>query len=83
MARGRKTKSGLDYWLENCHTCSNFEKTCFLHGGVADGSVRMVCGITGDDVVPHKIDGCRRYIHGNPNEVKQEMGNTKNGKEKL
>lgn len=77
---GRKRKSGIDYWLENCNTCSKLTKTKFLEDGVDNGGVRFTCSAIGEDVAPHKIDGCKHYDYGNPTVNNQEISKDKGSK---
>lgn len=62
----RKRKSGIDYWLENCQTCSKFIKTKYLEEGVDNGGVSYTCSTNNKAVIPHKIDGCKNYEYGTP-----------------
>ena len=65
----RRKKSGIDYWLENCYRCSNMIRSRYLENGIDNGSVSYKCIITGEYVYPWKIDGCKKFDVGIPEEV--------------
>ena len=68
----RKPKSGLDYWLENCWRCTNFLYIHYLENGIDEGMVSLKCKLTGDYVEPWHVDGCKKFCHGQPEEVTVE-----------
>ena len=65
---GRKSKSGLEPWQENCYRCSNFIRIRYIHNGVDDGAVGYICSISNSEVIPIKIDGCKKFNVGKPKE---------------
>lgn len=68
----KATKPKIDYWKRNCFTCANFRRTKLLHEGKDDGSVLFQCSLNDADVVPYKVDGCRKYVNGAPTTVQRE-----------
>ena len=62
----RKRKSGLEYWQENCRTCSKFVLTKLIVDGVDDGGVRYSCSTNDKEIIPHKVDNCKNYDFGEP-----------------
>ena len=66
MPRKKRDDIPIEYHLRNCHRCANLIKTKLLTGGKHLGHVRYHCKIDNADVVPHKIDGCKKYVYGDP-----------------
>ena len=65
----RRRKSGIDYWLENCFQCGKMIRSHYLINGFDNGSVSFKCKLTGEYVLPWKIDGCKKFEVGTPEEV--------------
>lgn len=65
---------GLDYWRRNCFNCAYFRRLHILYDGKDDGSVRFQCTQTDEDIMPHKIDGCKKFEQGTPKEENKNVG---------
>ena len=66
MPRPRK-----DSWLENCFRCWNCIKTKYLEDGKDNGAVSYLCSSSGKEVKPWMIDGCKKYLKGEPQIIKE------------
>lgn len=81
MPRGRKPKSGLEYWQENCNNCQHFIKTHYLFSSKDNGNVSYKCGLSGEEVTPWQVDGCKKYEYGEITHIYKEVETKKDGNE--
>ena len=66
MPRKKKDNIPVEYYLRNCHRCTNCNEMKIIINGKDNGTVVYVCTITNEYVMPHRIDGCKNYNYGVP-----------------
>jgi len=67
-----------DVWLENCFRCKNMIRTKYLENGRDEGAVGFRCSITDKEVMPYKIDGCKKYSGGEPQTIIEDHEKSNN-----
>ena len=56
-------------------------KSHYIHNGVDNGSVGYKCALTGKEVIPWYVDGCKHFLVGDPEEVIIEIKKEKKNEE--
>ena len=80
MPRKKKSDIPIPYYLQNCYRCCKFCMTKILEdGNWNSGMVLFICSVNNEDVMPHKIDGCKHYEYSEPQIMYKELMIKKEG----